>query len=38
MTMHRDGFSENIFNGEDVDDREMWSGDCPYVDAIENTK
>ena len=26
MTMHRDGFSENLFNGEDVDDREMWSG------------
>ena len=26
MTMHRDGFVENVYDGQDIDDREMWSG------------
>ena len=26
MSMKRDGFIENVFDGEDVDDRDIWSG------------
>ncbi len=26
MSMQRDGFVDNVYNGEDVDDRDMWAG------------
>lgn len=39
MMLNRDGFTENVFTGNDVDDRSLWSGRLSFTwDAGENTQ
>ena len=39
MMLNRDGFTENLFTGNDVDDRSLWSGRLSFTwDAGENTQ
>ena len=39
MSLSRDGFIENVFDGEDVDDRDMWAGRLSLTwNASENTE
>ena len=39
MSLSRDGFIENVFDGEDVDDRDMWAGRISLTwNASENTE
>jgi len=39
MMLNRDGFTENVFTGNDVDDRSLWSGRLSFtLDAGENTQ
>ena len=39
MMLNRDGFTENVYTGNDVDDRSLWSGRLSFTwDAGENTQ
>ena len=39
MMLNRDGFTENLYTGNDVDDRSLWSGRLSFTwDAGENTQ
>ena len=39
MSLSRDGFIENVFDGEDIDDRDMWAGRLSLTwNASENTE
>ena len=39
MMLNRDGFTENLYTGNDVDDRSLWSGRLSFTwDAGESTQ